>query len=247
MLAVRDRGRRAVGGHRIEAIATETREALSRSWQRHSEAGAAARTKAVVARQDAHAWLRGDRARAPSSLDRQPEQARARSCLGTDGTDDRRDPYHPGCRFATRSGHLIEASTRAAAFRSTQPSRWTADCCRLCPRPAVRPSPASLLLTCLQASGIWLAPAATIRPELPPRVVRVSARRGACITAARSRVLRGKRVHPFRICVAQRAPEMSVTEAAAGRPRQRSGLTGFARMKLVLPFARRSAPDSHSP
>ena len=44
------------------------------AWQRHSDAGAAARTKAVVARQDAHAWLRGDRARAPSSLDRQPSK-----------------------------------------------------------------------------------------------------------------------------------------------------------------------------
>jgi hypothetical protein len=47
------------------------------------------------------------------------------------------------------------------------PSCWRAYCrwarpSSLCPTPAVRPSPAWLLLTCLQASGIWLAPAATI-------------------------------------------------------------------------------------
>ena len=96
------------------------------AWQRHNEAGAAARTKAVVARQDAHAWLRRDRARAPSSLDRQPEQARARSCVGTDRTDDRRDPDHRAVaspRGAVISSAPARALLRFVRRRSDRPSR----------------------------------------------------------------------------------------------------------------------------
>jgi hypothetical protein len=65
-----------------------------------------------VARQDAHAWLRGDRARAPSSLDRHPEQARAGSCVGTDRTDDRRDPDHRA--VASRRGAVISSAPAVA-------------------------------------------------------------------------------------------------------------------------------------
>ena len=108
---------------------------LLQPWQRHSEAGAAARTRAVVARQDAHASLRRDRARAPSSLDRQPEQARARSCVSTDRTDDRRDPDHravasPRSRSRERAGagdcacrRRRSRPTRASAIRRRSASR----------------------------------------------------------------------------------------------------------------------------
>ena len=95
-------------------VTTSQSTRLSEPWQRHSEAGAAARTKAVVARQDAHAWLRRDRARAPSSLDRQPEQARARSCVGTDRTDDRRDPDHRA--VASPRGAVISSARALLRF-----------------------------------------------------------------------------------------------------------------------------------
>ena len=89
-----------------------------RPWQRHKAAGAAARTKAVVARQDAHAWLRGDRATAPSSLDRRPEQARARSGVGSHRTDDRRDPDHGA--VASPRGAVISSARARALLRFVQ-------------------------------------------------------------------------------------------------------------------------------
>jgi len=90
------------------------------AWQRHSDAGVAARTKAVVARKDAHAWLRGDRARAPSSVDRQPERTRAGSCVGTDRTDDRRDPDHRA--VASPRGAVISSAPARALLRFVHPS-----------------------------------------------------------------------------------------------------------------------------
>ena len=59
--------------------------------------------------------LGGDRARAPSSLDRQPEQARARSCVGTHRTDDRRDPDHRA--VASPRGAVISSAPARALLR----------------------------------------------------------------------------------------------------------------------------------
>jgi len=64
--------------------------------------------------------LGGDRARAPSSVDRQPEQARARSCVGTDRTDDRRDPDHRA--VASPRGAVISSAPARALLRFDQPS-----------------------------------------------------------------------------------------------------------------------------
>ena len=65
-------------------------------------------------------WLRGDRARAPSSVDRQPEQARVRSCIGTDRTDDRRDPHH--LAVASPRGAVISSAPARALLRFVQPA-----------------------------------------------------------------------------------------------------------------------------
>ena len=63
--------------------------------------------------------MRRDRARAPSSLDRQPEQARARSCVGTDRTDDRRDPDHRA--VDSPRGAVISSAPARALLRFDQP------------------------------------------------------------------------------------------------------------------------------
>jgi len=120
------------------------------AWQRHSDAGVAARTKAVVARKDAHAWLRGDRARAPSSVDRQPERTRAGSCVGTDRTDDRRDPDHRA--VASPRGAVISSAPARALLRFDQPSHLAG------PLIAVGPCPGAAAAVRGSHSKWWLLP-----------------------------------------------------------------------------------------
>ncbi len=74
------------------------------------------------------------------------------------------------------------------ALRPEGPCSATLRRCPVCPTPAARRSASWLLLRCLQASGIWQAPAAGIRPESLssrrsryPRIARLTAPAPRCL------------------------------------------------------------------
>ena len=98
-------------------VTTTQSARLSEPWQRHSEARAAARAEAVVARSvaarpgcrhcDSALGLLGGRFRASTIT----------CCMGTGRAEGPLRPRSHGRRLARRSGHLVPAGTRAAPYR----------------------------------------------------------------------------------------------------------------------------------
>ena len=133
---------------------------LLQPWQRHSEAGAAARTKAVVARQDAHAWLYVKRTvmlRACSMPSDLPVQA---DCAFNIITGFEEGGERVGRSVGACSLPLGASTTKTAATARTPPNRApTAPTRRRQPHPVAHP--------CLLSDpGTPIREASTGRPRL---------------------------------------------------------------------------------
>jgi len=92
---------------------------LLSAWQRRSEARAAARAEAVVARSVPARLHVRDRDGATGLLCGRFPASTITCCMGTGRTEGPLRPRAHGCRLARRSGHLVPAGTRAALFRPT--------------------------------------------------------------------------------------------------------------------------------
>jgi hypothetical protein len=89
----------------------------SQSTQRHSEARAAARAEAVVARSVPARLDVRDRDGATGLPCGRFSASTIACCMGTGRTEGPLRPRSHGCRPARRSGHLVPAGTRSAPFR----------------------------------------------------------------------------------------------------------------------------------
>jgi hypothetical protein len=112
---------------------------LPQTWQRHSEAGAAARAEAVVARPGPGRLDGGDCDTAPGLLAGRFPASTITSCVGTGRTAGLLRPRSPGCRFARRSGSRRAPAARSAVdcwFHQFRPCLRRGSGRRLCPEAA---------------------------------------------------------------------------------------------------------------